>query len=164
MAVADIISGLQLLKDLVEWLDTKRGQAGRADGSNGTLLEALSTMHFDENGILGVLRELAAGQEMRPRHRKTLLDFHYAGPEVGMALQSLADSYADTSGLTIQQRKALRGLIPVKSSVRAEVGRLFAEQTGFGETCAPDDVKGMILRIEEMNEAIEAIDDGMPRR
>lgn len=164
MAVADIISGIQLLKDLVEWIGDNRTKAVQVTGEDPHFLHyALSTIHFDDRGILSVLRAVADGAEIRPAHRSILLDFHYAGPEVGIALLRLEEAFSDAAGLSIKQRKALRGLIPLKSEVRAQVGRLFAEETGFGTDVAVSDVANLVARIEHLNMAIESVDETLPR-
>lgn len=164
MAVSDIISGIQLMKDLVNWAGENRDRALNSSAGDPHLLHhALSTIHFDDDGVLSVLRDLAQGAALRPGHTTLLLDFSYAGPDVGGALRHLSDAFSDAAGLSIRQRKALRALIPVKSAVRVEVGRLFVEETGFGTDVDPADAAALVEKIEDLNAAIEDIDETLAR-
>jgi hypothetical protein len=164
VAVAEIISGLELIKSLVDWFRANRTEAlGRVNEDAFAVHRALSTLHFGEAGILGVLRGLALGAPLRPSDRAILLDFRYAGPDVGLALRRLAEAYSDVAGLSLKQRKDLLGLVPLKTAVRGEVARLFAEETRLGENVRPADAAALVTRIEDLNGAMEILDERLPR-
>ena len=124
------------------------------------VVKALGVIYFTPNGLVRALRTLSNGAEPDDVEMRTaLMEFNQIEPAVHEAVRNLSFDSLSVSGLTLRQRRVLDEIAYGKLSLRADLQNALNESLTFGRKPDLEQVRVLLQRVEELNQAIEELEE-----
>jgi hypothetical protein len=136
----------------------------------GKILEAIRTLYFFEDGTMGLLRKIAAKEDVDPLDfERASLRFFKVGDDVYRAIDRLVEyDQQGRAGLSIRDANDLKRIIAMKQGARIEVEEFIMELSHDYPNGSPAikerssrHAQQVIALIDELNAAIERVDESL---
>ena len=112
---------------------------------------ALSDIHFDDEGILAVLRKIVAGDELREEDRARLVEFNQREEPVKNALENLVLDHGRKARNSIKQSAIFGQICGRKFTLRSAVQAAINEAITFDQAANVDEVARLVAEVEALN-------------
>lgn len=117
--------------------------------------QALSDIHFDDEGVLSVLRKIVASEELAEEDRKRLVEFNQREEPMRNALEGLVLDHGRKARNSIKQSTIIGQIRGRKFTLRSAVQIAINEAITFDQDVSVDEVAQLIAEIEALNRDIE---------
>jgi outer membrane murein-binding lipoprotein Lpp len=149
------------LKALVDLAKAAGSTAARRTGTSAEVCHALRSIYFGPDGVLPVLKEIAAGTSVDPeRLQRALTDFNDGQWNVERALSKINFSnLGKVLDLSLKNIKTLTNISYGKSQLRSQIQREINFYGQRGNKSDRELLKVLIAEIENLNAQIEELEE-----
>lgn len=116
---------------------------------------ALSDIHFDDEGILSVLRKIVAESKLTEEDRERLVEFNQREELVNSALENLVLDHGRKARNSIKQSAIISQIRGRKFSLRSAVQIAINEAVTFDKEVNINEVARLVTEIEALNHDIQ---------
>lgn len=116
---------------------------------------ALSDIHFDDGGILAVLRKIVDSDELTEEERESLVEFNQREEPVRNALENLVLDHGRKARNSIKQSSIIGQIRGRKFTLRSAVQTAINEAITFDQAVNVDEVARLVAEIEALNRDIQ---------
>jgi len=116
---------------------------------------ALSDIHFDDGGILAVLRKIVADGKLSEEDRGRLVEFNQQEEQMRNALENLVLDHGRKSRNSIKQSAIIGQIRGRKFTLRDAVQIAINQAITFEEDVNIDEVARLVAEIEALNHDIQ---------
>lgn len=117
--------------------------------------QALSDIHFDDEGILAVLRKIVANEKLAKEDRERLVEFNQWEEPLRNALENLVLDHGKKARNSIKQSAIIRNIRGRKITLRSAVQIAINQAITFDEGVNVDEVARLVAEIEALNRDIQ---------
>lgn len=122
---------------------------------------ALHSIYFADNGILGVLNRIAAGEKVTEKDLSDLVEFNQIEVPIWSAMNALDVGFGHTEGHSMEQYRIFHHVRDVKRSLRRNVQLAINEAVTLGTPIDIKEVSNLIVEIQKLNRVIEKVDHSL---
>lgn len=164
--IAAAVGILDFAIDTFERFSRKPAQFSNtyANPDYAALGQALNLIHFGPDGVLDVLRAMAAEKPITTEHRNRIFQFNEIAPEVSIALRKLLAAYNDEENLSLEDRGRLNSIAKIKDGARWDICQIANHAINMDAPYDPADIAKLVDRIEQLNSAIEGAEKALRRQ
>lgn len=116
---------------------------------------ALSDIHFDDKGILAVLRKIVANEKLAKGDRERLIEFNQWEEPMRNALENLVLDHGKKARNSIKQSAIIGNIRGRKITLRSAVQTAINQAITFDEGVNVGEVAQLVAEIEALNQDIQ---------
>ena len=164
-SVLEVIVAVAQIREAVSSMQRKesRQEFGYPNEHFARVGHALSDIHFDDEGILAVLRKIVANEKLTGEDRERLVEFNQREELMGSALENLVLDHGRKARNSIKQSAIISQIRGRKVTLRSAVQIAINEAITFDEDVNVDEVARLVAEIEALNQDIQEAEHALRR-